>query len=438
MIEFRLSDFFSPHRIIYWRWLLWRSQYYGIDRLRAIQNKLLSKVLDQCFEQVPHYRRLFKELGLERSDIASLGDLSKVPILSKDYLIEHHDEFRADDFERWKPKAIRTSGTTGSPLTVHWDRASNIIELTCMWRHFSWLGYRLGEPFLDIRSVVLDSEDGYKYNPKCRGLELSSDVITPANVGDYAQLLRRYKVKLWRGHPAAIDTLCRALSEAGIENVKPKYIFTASEAILDHQRRFIESWAGVPVCDNYGLKEHNVLITQCPKGGYHIAMEYGIVEIIKDDGTPAQPGEEGRIVATGLHNMAFPLLRYDTMDYARLSDRKCPCGRTLPLVESLTGRVDDRLLTAEGRWVSGLSFAFLFAEGIQRAQLVQNERLALDVYLVPARDYSDATDRFLTTELKKKLGQQVEIRIHLAEEVPYRSCGKFKFVINKMDDKPPR
>jgi len=438
MIEFEIRDFLYPKDLLYWRWLLWRSQYYPRERLLSLQWKLLSRMLDHCFENVPHYRELFRKLGLKRSDFTRLEDLSKIPILSKDYLIEHHDEFKADNFEKFRPKAIQTSGTTGSPLTVYWDSGSNVLEFACMWRHFSWLGYRLGEPFLDIRSVVMDALDGYKWNFKCRGLELSSDIIDLSNVHKYARLLRKHRVKLWRGHPAAIASFCHVLSEAGIDDVKPKYVFTASEAVLDHQRRFIEAWTGVPVCDNYGLKEHNVLIIQCPKGGYHVAMEYGMVEIVKDDGSLAGPGQEGRIIATGLHNKAFPLLRYDTMDYATRSDAVCPCSRTLPLVESLTGRVDDRVLTADGRWVSGLSFAFFFPKGIKRAQLLQKEKLALDVYIVPNPEFGEATTNMLRTDLKKKLGQATEIRIHVVDEVPYRSCGKFKFVINQMDERPPR
>jgi len=438
MIKFRISDFFSPRKLLYWRWLLWRSQYFSKEKLEKLQFKLLSRMLDHVFENVPYYQKLFKSMTLKPSDFKTLQDLTKIPILGKDCLIEHHDEFKARNFNSYHPKKITTSGTTGSPLTVYWDRDSNIIELTSIWRHFSWMGYRIGDPFLDIRSVVLDAKDGYLWNFKCRGLEISSDQIERTNIKKYAELLRKYRIKMWRGHPAAIETLCRALAEAGIEDVKPRSIFTASEAILDHQRKFIESWAGVRVSDNYGLKEHNALIIQCPHAGYHVSMEYGIVEIIKDDGSKAKPGEEGRIVGTGLHNRAFPLIRYDTSDYATLSKNTCPCGRQMVLMESLTGRIDDRVLTFDGRWVSGLHFAFFFPKGLVRAQLIQNAPGTLDIYVVPSKEYSVESANIIMDNLHKKLGQKMDIKIHQVAEVPYRSMGKFKFVINKMDIKAPK
>ena len=436
MIDFRIQDFFSPRRLLYWRWTLWRSQYYPPQRMRALQWKLLSRMLDHCFANVPYYRRLFAELGLRRSDFASLEDLSRIPILTRDVLLSHREEFKADDFERWRPQEIPTTGTTGTPFHFYWDIDSNVLELTCQWRHFSWAGYRLGEPFLDIRSRELDVPNGYKWNWRCRGLEMSEDIINASNIQKYAAVLRRHRIRLWRGDPASIDSLCRLLSEAGIDDVKPEYVSSHGEALLDHQRQLIESWAGVPVCDSYGLKEHNALICQCPEGGYHIAPEYGIVEIIKGNGSPALPGEEGRIVATGLHNRAFPLLRYDTRDYAVQSGRACSCGRALPLIERLTGRLDDRLLTVDGRWVSGLPFPFWFVKGIRKAQLVQEEPLALDVYLVPDRDYNGEGESDLRADYKERLGEAMDIRIHRVEEVPFVKTRKFKFVVSKLKNVP--
>lgn len=435
MIEFRLSDFIAPKRLLHWRWKLWQSQYYSPEQQHELQWKLFSKLLDHCFANVPYYRTLFTDLGLHPSDFSSHEDLQQIPILTKEILFDRSDEFKADNFARYKPRTISTSGTTGTPLTVYWDIGSNILELTSLWRHFSWSGYRLGQPFLDIRSVLMDEPSGYKWNWKCQGLEMSSDIINSSNIKTYAAILRQHRVKLWRGHPSSIDSLCRLLDDAGIDDIMPKYIYTNSEALLGNQRKFIEAWSGVPVCDGYGLKEHNVFIGQCLEGGYHIASEYGIVEIIKDDGSVAMPGEEGKIIATSLHNHAFPLLRYDTGDFAIQSDRTCSCGRTLPLVDKLTGRIDDRIRTIDGRWVSGLHFAFFVVNGVRKAQLVQTDPRSLDVYLVPTEGYGPKVKDYLCNELRKKLGQSMNINTHIVQEVPYHSTQKFKFVINRLKDK---
>ena len=438
MIKFNFSDFLYPHRLLYWRHLLWKTQFQKPEILEKLQWKLFSDILDHCFNKVPYYQQLFHKIGLKRADFQSLNDLTRLPIIDRYVLLENAQQFKATDFNKYKPLKIRTSGTTGAPMNVYWDKGSNILELLCQYRHFSWSGYKLGDGILDIRSVVFQDEKKFKWNWKCKSLELSSDYINAENIDYYADLLRKYKIKLWRGYPQSIDYLCRLLNNAGIDDVKPQAVISVSVNILDYQRRFIETWTGKPLCDNYGSIEHIALICQCPHGGYHIAPEYGIVEIIKEDGTPAQPGEEGRIVATGLHNKAFPLLRYDTLDYAIASDKTCTCGRTLPLIEHLTGRINEFILTSNGKWVSGPHFPIQVANDIKKSQLIQENKNLVHIFIVPMEKYNSENDKRLIQKYKEKLGQDIEIKIFHVDEVPYPNPGKkYKFAYCKIKNKNP-
>ena len=106
MEPFRISDFFLPHRLVYWRLLLWRSQYYPHEKMRSLQWKYLSQLLDHCFEKVPYYRNLFAEMGLSRSNFRSLDDLSLIPVLDKDTLMEQHEAFKSDDFANLRQAEI--------------------------------------------------------------------------------------------------------------------------------------------------------------------------------------------------------------------------------------------------------------------------------------------------------------------------------------------
>ncbi len=435
MKEFRISEFLSPGKIIKWRHLLWESQYYPPEKLRVMQWNYLSKILDHCFAHVPYYKKLFKDFGVKRDDLRSIEDINLIPVLSKETVIKRNDEFKPDNFQKYRSIKVRTSGTTGSPLELYWDIDINIIELVCQWRHFSWLGYNFADPFMDIRTFSRHLGQKYRWNWKCRGLEFSSQHINEANINEFAELLRKYKIKFWRGHSSALNYLCHLLDYADAQDVKPKFIVSVGETLLENQRKYMETWTGALVRDNYGLNEHTALIYQCPKLGYHISSEYGLVEIIKDDGTPAKPGEEGRIISTGLHNKAFPLLRYDTKDYAVFSDKKCECGRTLPLIESFTGRADDRLLNANGKEIAGLHNTIKYADGIKLSQIVQKEAGVIDVYVVPINHFDKILKDLLIKVLKNELGNSMVIRIHVVEDIPYRKSGKFKFVVSLLNDK---
>ena len=432
MIEFKFSDFFSPRRLCHWRRILWKSQYYSEEKIKSLQWRYLSRLLDHCFKKVPYYRNLFAKHRLKRSDFVSLEDLARIPILEKDVLLDQHEDFRPDNFERLRVSKIRTTGTTCSPMWVYWDLDVNLMELTCQWRHYAWAGYRLGDSFLDIRNYSEHLPNKYKWNWKCRALEISSRFVDRSNIGEWAAIIREHNIKLWRGHANAIDHLCRLFAEAEINDVKPKCLITVGETLQPYQRKFIESWTGRPVCDSFGLTEHCLLICQCPQGGYHIASEYGIVEIVRPDGSPAAQGEEGLIIATGLHNKAFPLLRYNTKDLAIVTDRRCACGRTLPLVEDLSGRLEECILDEGGNLVSSLHRAFRYTDGIRRAQLVQEISGSLDVYIVPASDFKKETEAVFVDGLKHELGESMKIFTHYVKEVPYPSRGKYRFIVSKL------
>jgi len=434
MIKFNLYDFFSVRRLAYWRWLLWQSQYYPSERQKALQWKLLSGLLDHCFENVPYYRDRWKALGLRRGDFKSLGDLSKLPVISKIDLLNHSDAFKSYRFEKYRPRSLQTTGTTGSPMKVYWDINSNVLELLCQWRYYSWFGYRIGMPFLDIRNFHQHLKGKWAWNWKCRGLETSIFFWNDSNAAECAGMLKKYKVLLWRGNPWAIYQLCRCFKQAGIRDAKPKYITTVGEMLLNYQRDFIENWTGCTIGDNYGLTEHTALMSQCPEGNYHIASEYGIVEILKEDGTPAEPGEEGRIISTGLHNRAFPLLRYDTGDYAVPAGGQCACGRTLPIVKELKGRIEDKVLAVNGKWIASLHWSFKSAAGIRCSQIVQNTAGSIDVYIVAMEEYNQDIQDGIVSGLHAELGDKMEIRVHLVDAVPFRSSKKYKFVVSRIAD----
>ncbi|MBN2201386.1 phenylacetate--CoA ligase family protein [bacterium] len=432
MVQFNLSDFNSIHRVLHWRRLLWRSQYFPRAEQDALQWSLLSTLLDHCFAEVPGYRECWRRLGLCREDFRSAADIVRFPVISKKDVRTDPQSFRSNRFASYRPKPMRTTGTTGSPLEVYWDSGSNAMELAAQWRHYSWFGYRLGTPFLDIRFHKHRPSGRWAWNWKCRGLETCIRLWDDSNAEELARELKRRGVRLWRGHPTAVYELCRLFERRGITQPKPSCIITVGHLLLDYERDFMQKWAGVTVGDSYGLTEHTALICRCPAGSYHIAPEYGLIEILREDDSTAAPGEEGRIVSTGLHNMAFPLIRYDTGDRAVASAEVCSCGRTLPVVRELAGRNDDRLIDRNGRRIASLHRMFKYSDGVRCSQIVQNEAGVIEAYVVPADGFSDRDGSRIIAEFKRELGDDMKVRLHVVQELPFPPEGKFKFAVNRM------
>jgi phenylacetate-CoA ligase len=239
---------------------------------------------------------------------------------------------------------------------------------------------------------------------------------------------------LVRGHPQAIQQLVTLLAKQGLDAWQPKAVTTASETLYPFQRQEIERAWQVPILDSYGLKEHNVFIAQCARGGYHISPEYGICEILDADDEPVGPGEEGWIVATGLHNYAQPLLRYHTRDRAvQGSGNSCPCGRTLPTVDRIVGRIDDCIHSPDGRRYSGMHFAFFGRRGIQKARLTQRTLDTVTVELVTTSAFDESERAALLDALDRKVDHSIAFELSHVDRIEQKTPGKFKFVVSCVD-----
>jgi phenylacetate-CoA ligase len=369
--------------------------------------------------------------------------LKKLPVLNKDTLRETPYLFISRSARRFKPQPLQTSGTTGTPLTIYWDRGSNVMEFCSIQRLWRWAGFRIGQSFLDLRSRGIFSgrennlvrAEGISYLRywKVNGLEFSSDLIDERNVHQYYKVLERFKPRLVRGHPQSIQHLASLIQEKGLDGWSPIAVTTASEALYDFQRRRIEEAWQVPVLDSYGLREHNVFIAQCRRGGYHVFPEYGLCEVLDDQGNSVRPGQEGWIVATGLHNYAQVLLRYNTRDRAVAGDGYlCNCGRTLPIVKQIIGRIDDCIYTTEGKRYSGMSFAFFGRRGIKTARLVQNDPTRVTVQLVATNEFDELERIELLNALRRKVEDKISFALEVVDNITQQTPGKFKFVVSNV------
>jgi phenylacetate-CoA ligase len=449
MIEFSFSDFFYPSDLLNTYRLLRQSEHWTPEQFFHYQTNKLAKLLRHCAEQVPFYQNIFQSNTIRPESIFpenAFELLSQIPVLQKNFLRENSKEFCSNEWEYYKPKMISTSGTTGTPLTVYWDKGSNVMEFCSIQRLWRWAGFHPGQPFLDVRSRMMDNHehhliesDGilYQYNWKVRGLEFSSDLLNDQTIQPYYKILLKYRPKLVRGHPQSIVHLANLLEKHQLLGWKPDCVTTASEAVYDFQRRRIHAAWGVPVLDSYGLKEHNVFIAQCKAGSYHIFPEYGIVEILDDQEKPVGPGQEGWIVATSLHNYAQPLLRYNTLDRAIAGDgRNCPCGRTLPVIDRLVGRIDDCLITKDGTQYSGLSFAFFGLQGLHKARLTQLDYEKVIVEVVIDTSFGQSQRELLLKNLERKVNGKLTFEIKEVNEIIQETPGKYKFVVSKIPTIP--
>jgi len=432
-LDFKLRYFRYPWAIYRrYRGLL-KSQWHSPEQLAEIQASGLRSLVNHCYRDIPYYRRLFEGLGLTPDDIRGPEDLPKLPLLTKQEVRDNSGALLAPEMKKYHPVLMRTGGTTGTALQFYVDRFANMMEFATVWRHWGWAGYRFGDRFCDLRGRIIKTAGPWSYDARLNALFLSSYRLTRELVPEYARKLRRFKPRILRGYPSAINFFAQLLREAGIDDIRPRAVVTSSETLLAHQRQNLEEVFGCRVFDTYGLEERCCAAGQCPEGGFHIDSEYGILGVVDGAGRPVAPGEEGEIVATGLATRVMPFLNYRTNDLARLSTRRCSCGRGLPLIESITGRVEDMVVTPDGRSVSGagLSVALKYSPGIRLSQILQDTVEEMTVRIVRAPGYGEDDEKKLLINLRDRVGEAIKIRLDYVDDIGLTAAGKLKFVISK-------
>jgi len=411
---------------------LMATQYWSQQQLEQLQLSKLQKLVRAAYAHVPKYRHDLDAAGIGPGHLTSLKALALLPTIGKETLRDCFDELAADNASHYKPSISHTSGSTGIPQKFLLDRDNQTFEQATVWRHYDWAGYRYGQRMAILRGLTIPEGQCW-HQPNDTTLVLSSFRLKRETVDQYAEALRHFEPTLIAAYPSSIYFLAQLLQRRGIDDIRPGSIMTASETLLPHQRICVERTFRCKVFDWYGSGEHVAIISQCPAGKYHVHSEYGYVEYIErpEFGRPDESAYE--IVCTGLNNFSMPLLRYRIGDIVRIrKDESCDCGRGLPVVSAIEGRLDDVIVTADGRVIpaSGMTLAFEFSENIVQAQLYQENSERLTIRIVRTERYSEQDHQFMLQQVRERLGNTVQIQVQFVQEIERLPSGKQPFAIS--------
>ncbi len=223
----------------------------------------------------------------------------------------------------------------------------------------------------------------------------------------------------------------RYLQARGLTPHRPHSIVTSAEVLEADERRLLEDVFGCPVFNRYGCREVSVVASECPAhSGLHIMAEGLFLEIEMPHG-PAAPGEMGAILVTDLLNHAMPLIRYRIGDMGAWASGTCPCGRGLPRLERVAGRVTDFLVGCDSRLVSGVylaTYVVAHRPSLGQVQILQNKPGAVTYRIKPGRDFQHESDlEYLRSTTRRYLGAEMKIDSEVVDELPAEPSGKFLF-----------
>jgi len=421
---------------------LQESQWWSREKLEEYQMQQLSKLLSDAYENVPYYRKVFDERGLQPKDIQNFNDLRKLPYLTKEDVRNNLNDLMAKNLPKSRFQYVSTSGSTGIPLWFYRERGvTGPRELAFHWRMRGWIGYRFTDKCAVLRGNVIRRTEGNKpawweYSPVDRLLVLSLHDMTQENLVKYVEKLNEFQPKFIQAFPSGITVLARFLKEHDIQLAcSIKAILCGSENMYASQRKMLEEAFKCRVFSWYGHTETAVLAGECDKDTrYHIFPEYGITELIGSNGSPVNhQGEVGEIVGTGFINHAMPFIRYRTGDLARYAQGTCSCGRNYRLLEGVEGRLQEFIVAKDGHLISlgDMQIPFAF-DNVRQFQFYQDEKGRVVFSVVKKGRYTEEDTQHIKRALCERFGESVDISIRLVDTIPQTQSGKYRFLIQKL------
>ena len=424
----------GAHRRQYLRELS-ASQWCDPAQLQRRQWERVRETVEYAYRHCAYYKARYAGSGFD-GNLCDWEDFCRLPLLAKRDIRGNMEQLLSSEYRREDLVEAKTGGSTGSALTLYFDPQCQEMRNAAAMRSDRWAGWDIGmkvaaiwgnPPVADtvkkkLRSFLLD-----------RVIYLDTMDINEHSVRRFVADWRRERPSMLFGHAHSIYILATCLRRMGVEDVRPIGIVTTSMMLLEPERQVIEAVFGCRATNRYGCEEVGLIACECEQhAGLHLNVDHLIVEFLRDDGTEAEPGEEANIVVTDLINRGMPLIRYRVEDRGVRGDRKCACGRGLPLMERIVGRQADFLKRPDGSMVAGVSLVertLTAIPGIEQMQLVQDSLSLLQVNVVKEKGYTPESEMRLIRELNHIFGDSVTVKIQHVAELDKTGRGKYRFAI---------
>lgn len=420
-----------------------RTQWLPREEIEQLQWKALRELLLHCEKQSAYWQGIFRALGISAADIHSYSDFLSLPVLTKDEIRAHRSEMIARD-HKGKTWEKSTGGSTGQPLIFDYTKDSYDWRNAVTRRGYGWTGCRGGVKQAYIWGVTLgDIPILKRWKETLHQTILRQKYFNCFNFGEREmeacrRELIRFQPQVIVGYTNPLYNFAKLLnSRSDAAAIRPSSVINAAEKLHEYQREEIEKAFQAPVFNTYGSREFMLIAMECEQhDGLHISSENLFVEILRDDGTPVDVGEEGRVVITDLHNYGMPFVRYEIGDLAVRTDRECACGRGLPLMGSITGRSLDMIRLKDGKMIPGEFFPHLMKDyaSVRKFQVVQENLNTVVVKIVKSSDFRNDDIESIKKLVRETLGNEMSIEYQFVEDIPLTRSGKHRVTISKLGD----
>lgn len=443
-LYFRIQDRLKDQHIASYLKEFKKCLHFSREEMEAYQLKKLSKLLHHAYQNVPYYKQLFDETGLQPGDISSIDELKHIKPLTRKDLQEHFTLLKDSSHNYKRVKRGSSSGSTGQAVHYLHDEYGSSAGKAAHYVGWSMAGYNFGAKGLHIWGnpaiveTVWNNKSSKVKTIVTRHHKYPAYLLT--RDGKYDELIRlieKQKFQFLDGYTNAIYLLALHMKKTGKKLESVKYVLTTAENLHDYQREVIETYLA-PVYDGYGCGEINGIAYQ-GRGDQaywvmspHIILEYDFNEPIGDGSYP--------LIITDLDNRVMPFIRYKNGDIGKPADLKKTetngAGQyPFQKMEQVRGRQSDIIeLPGGGNLVVPSFFGSVLLKQVSSIRQYQVERISptmLNINFVVEGELSAEEYNIIDRALKNYMGDKMHYEIKIVDHIPFQANGKFKLLIDR-------
>lgn len=431
-----LSDMLTGQSVGKYLRFLQKSRYWSREQIDRFQNERLRLLIAHAYENVPFYREEMDKLQLTPTDIRTKEDLHLLPIVTKAMIKkEGLERFKATNIPEKSIIKGASSGSTGEPfhyLTTKEDYSVNIAANLRGWYDMGW---RLGDKYIKLSQNPRKNPIKRLQDYVTNNLYLATNPLTDENFACILQQIESYKPLIIRCYPDPLLLLARYKHLHPEFTWSPMAITTTGNTLFPEIRKEIEEAWGCKIFDSYS-SEGNSCVFECfTHTCYHSTEEYGISEVLDEQGNPIKKGV-GRLISTSLWNMVHPFIRYDTQDFVEVDNTPCECGREHLKILRILGRDNDVLVMPSGRRFIVHNFTVFFQmstaelkKSVDQFQVIRKKNGNVVFRLVVNKNYDVEVRDYIIHFWQQEFG--VPVTIELLREIPIMHNNKRHFIINE-------
>ena len=410
------------------------------QQLRRYQDRALRRTIKYAW-RVPLYQQKWTDAGIKPGDIQGIDDLEKLPLTTKQELIEAFPTGIVPlDYDIDSAYQVGTSGSSGQPMMMYKDMEYITVEALAGVRQLKAYGMNWRTTRItnigDFSVPGTTDEESLKKG-------LLGNLSTFFSIDNYQNLytgekartliekMDSFRPELLIGYTSVLMGLATLKRNGHGSRVKPRVVISSGEVLDNYSRRYIQDAFDTPIVDLYATTEGGSIAFECLEQEFHINSDFVHVEILDKEGMAVPSGEFGSLVITRLYPGGTPIIRYTGLnDIASLEQRYGSCGMQTPLLQQLEGRKKDAIILPDGSIYPPATFPMPLATAaerfdtlkIQRFQIVQRDidDILIRIILREGRD-DDMAARLLDAiheeYLKDMLAEDVQLVVEEVREV---------------------